>query len=106
MRPMLAAVSVAALLACAAPAMAAPADDFRSLLDDHYAWLLRENPVYATALGVRDYDDRIDDVSAAARDRRVEEAKVFLARLERIPDAGAEPRRPDQPRDPEARARG
>ena len=51
MRPILAAAAVAASLACAAPATAAPADDFRTLLDDHYAWLLRESPVYATALG-------------------------------------------------------
>ncbi len=87
MRPILAAFIVASLV-CAAPAAAAPADDFRALLADHYAWLLRENPTYATALGVRDYDDRIDDVSAAARDRRVEDAKAFLARLEHIPEAG------------------
>ncbi|MGZ8997569.1 MAG: DUF885 domain-containing protein [Allosphingosinicella sp.] len=91
MRPILAAAAIAASLACAGPAAAAPADDFRSLLADHYAWLLRESPVYATALGVRDYDDRIDDVSAAARDRRVEEAKVFLARLERISESGLSP---------------
>jgi uncharacterized protein (DUF885 family) len=78
----------AALLAAAAPAAAAPADEFHKLLDDHYAWLLRENPTYATSLGVRDYDDRIDDLSLAARDRQATEAKAFLERLERIP-AGA-----------------
>ena len=81
----------AAVLFLASPAAAAPADDLRQLLADHYAWLLRESPVYATALGVRDYDDRIDDISAAARDRRVEEAKAFLARLERIPEASLSP---------------
>ena len=91
MRPILAAAAIAASLAGAAPAPAAPADDFRALLADHYAWLLRESPVYATALGVRDYDDRIEDVSAAARDRRVEEASAFLARLERIPESGLSP---------------
>lgn len=91
MRPILTAAMIAASIAAAAPAAAAPADDFRALLADHYAWLLRESPVYATALGVRDYDDRIDDVSAAARDRRGEEAKAFLARLERIPEAGLSP---------------
>ena len=74
----------AALLA-AAPAAAAPADDFRRLLGDHYAWLLRESPTYATALGVRDHDDRIEDVSLAARDRRAREAEAFLTRLNRIP---------------------
>jgi uncharacterized protein (DUF885 family) len=74
----------AAMLA-SGPAAAAPADDFRRLLDDHYAWLLRESPTYATALGVRDHDDRIEDLSLAARDRRAREAQAFLARLERIP---------------------
>jgi uncharacterized protein (DUF885 family) len=75
----------AAVLASAAPAAAAPADEFHRLLADHYAWLLRENPTYATSLGVRDYDDRIEDPSLAARDRQAAEAKAFLARLERIP---------------------
>jgi uncharacterized protein (DUF885 family) len=74
----------AALLA-GVPAAAAPADDFRRLLDEHYAWLLRESPTYATALGVRDHDDRIEDVSLAARDRRARDAEAFLARLNRIP---------------------
>jgi uncharacterized protein (DUF885 family) len=83
-------VAGAALLA-AAPAGAAPADDFRRLLDDHYAWLLRESPTYATSLGVRDYDDRIEDISLAARDRQAREAAVFLARLERIPAAALSP---------------
>jgi uncharacterized protein (DUF885 family) len=91
MRPILAAAFAAASLFLAAPAAAAPADDFHRLLADHYAWLLRENPVSATALGVRDYDDRIDDLSPAARDRGVEEAKAFLARLERIPAEALSP---------------
>jgi uncharacterized protein (DUF885 family) len=73
------------LLACAVPAGAVPADDFRALLADHYAWLLRENPVEATALGVRDHDDRIRDISLAAQDRRAREAQAFLTRLDAIP---------------------
>jgi uncharacterized protein (DUF885 family) len=72
-------------LVAAAPAAAAPADDFRRLLSDHYAWLLRESPIAATRLGVRDYDDRIGDVSAAARDRQAAEAAAFLKRLDAIP---------------------
>src|SRR5690348_727385 len=35
---------------------------FHQLLDEHYAWLLRENPTYATALGVHDYDERLPDL--------------------------------------------
>jgi uncharacterized protein (DUF885 family) len=86
LRPLGHAVLAAALLA-AAPTAAAPPDDFKTLLDDHYAWLLRESPVYATAIGVRDHDGRIDDLSQAARDRRVEAARAFLQRLQRIPAA-------------------
>ena len=79
-------IILAAALSFAAPAAAqGPSEDFSRLLQDHYAWLLRNNPVQATALGVRDYDDRISDISPEARERRVREAAAFLARLERIP---------------------
>jgi len=83
MRPALAAI--VALAALAAPARAAPADDFHRLIDEHYAWLLRESPTYATALGVHDYDRQIEDLSLAAADRRAREAGAFLARLDAIP---------------------
>jgi uncharacterized protein (DUF885 family) len=86
--PRFAAALLAAALFTAAPAVAAPADDFQALLKEHYAWLLQESPTYATALGVRDYDARIDDLSLAAQDRRAGEAQAFLTRLERIPEAG------------------
>jgi uncharacterized protein (DUF885 family) len=78
-------ILASAALAAAAPAAAAPADDLQRLMADHYTWLLRENPTYATALGVRDYDDRIEDLSLANRDRQAEAAKAFLARLDAIP---------------------
>lgn len=51
---------------------------------DYEAWLLRENPEYATALGVRDYDDRVTDISLAAMDRRAADARAFLGRLDAI----------------------
>ncbi|QAY75662.1 DUF885 family protein [Sphingosinicella sp. BN140058] len=89
--PRFAALFLAAALASAAPVAATPSDDFRQLLDDHYAWLLRESPTYATSLGVRDYDDRIEDLSLAAADRRAAEAQVFLKRLDAIGEAGLTP---------------
>jgi uncharacterized protein (DUF885 family) len=79
---------LAAALILAAPAAAAPADDFAALLRDHYAWLLRTNPVQATALGVRDYDRDINDLSPAARQQRLGETQAFLTRLNRIDPAG------------------
>jgi len=84
-------VVFAAALAFAAPAAATPAEDFSRLLDEHYAWLLRENPTEATALGVREHDARIRDLSPEARDRRVAEAQAFLTRLERIEPAALPP---------------
>lgn len=82
---------IGAALLAASPAAAAPADDFKRLMDDHYGWLLRESPTYATSLGVRDYDDRIEDLGLETRDRQVVEAKALLARLERIPAEALSP---------------
>ena len=84
----LAFIFTAAALAAAAPAAATPAEDFQRLLDDHYRWLLSENPTQATALGIRDYDNQITDLSPAARERHVTQARALLARLDAIPEAG------------------
>ncbi|HWH17260.1 MAG TPA: DUF885 domain-containing protein [Allosphingosinicella sp.] len=81
------ALFLAAALLFAAPAAAAPADDFKRLLDEHYAWLLRQNPISATALGVRDYDATIGDYSDAARAQRLKDVRGFLDRLNAIPAA-------------------
>jgi uncharacterized protein (DUF885 family) len=91
MRIRIALAAAAASLALALPAGAAPADDFRRLMDDHYRWLLRENPTYATSLGVRDHDARIEDLSPAARRRRLADARAFLRRLDAIPEAQLSP---------------
>ena len=45
MRRLLLALLLVSVPGRAAPAAAAPADDFHRLMDDHYRWLLRENPV-------------------------------------------------------------
>lgn len=86
-----AAFALAAPVAAQAPTAPAAAQDnaatrdFHRLLDEHYAWLLRENPTSATALGVHDYDDRLPDLSPEARERSVGQARAFLARVEAIP---------------------
>lgn len=77
----------AALLASAVPALAAPSDDLKRVLDEHWAWFLETNPVYATSLGTRTYDDRIGDLSLAEADRQAARAQGFLDRLKAIPDA-------------------
>ena len=81
----------AAAFAFAAPAIAGPPEDFKALTDDYWAFVLRENPTFASQLGVRDYDDRLPDISLAAEDRRTASSAAYLARLDAIPDAGLSP---------------
>jgi len=54
---------------------------FSKLLEAHWAWTLEQNPTFATSLGVRDYDDRLSDLSLAAYDAGVTQATDFLNQL-------------------------
>lgn len=83
-------VVIAALL-LSTPAVAAPSDDLKAVIDAHWAWFLKSNPVYATALGTRDYDDRVGDPSLAEADRQAAQAQTFIDRLRAIPDAQLAP---------------
>ncbi|MEG3177365.1 DUF885 domain-containing protein [Sphingomonas sp. RB3P16] len=77
----------ALLVSVAVPAAAAPADDLHHVIADHWAWFLKSNPIYATALGVHSYDDRIGDYSLAEQDRQAAQAAAFIKRLDAIPTA-------------------
>jgi uncharacterized protein (DUF885 family) len=81
----------AALFLTALPATASPSDDFQKLLDEHFEWVLRENPGFARSMGQDRDPTGIGDVSLAAEDRRAAQEAVFLKRLESIPDAGLTP---------------
>ena len=71
----------------AAPAAAAPADDFASLLEEAWEWQLREYPVFASRLGDRRYNDRWTDLSTEAYASRHEQRRSFLRRLRAIDPA-------------------
>ena len=79
--------ATALLVAVSTPALAAPSDDLKAVISDHWQWWLKENPVAATSLGVRDYDDKVSDISLAAQDRSAKEAQALLDRLTAIPEA-------------------
>ena len=81
----------ATILALAAPVNAGPPEDFKALTDEYWAFVMRENPTFASQLGVRDYDDRLTDISLAAEDRRTVAATAYLGRLDAIPDTGLSP---------------
>ncbi len=103
MRGLMSAACVAAVLAgtIASPVLAqtpasavAPspaATALKTLIDEHWAWWLKGAPIQATLLGVRTYDDQLDDPSLAFADRRAAEAAAFLGRLDAISDAGLSP---------------
>jgi len=61
---------------------------FTQQMDQIWQYNLSQNPTAATGLGVRDYDQQLGDYSLAQYDRQVEQAKAFVAQLERLNVAG------------------
>jgi uncharacterized protein (DUF885 family) len=78
-------------LSLAPPAFASPGDDLNTVIADHWKWWLVDNPVEATSIGVRDSGRSLPDISLATRDRRTDEQRVFLKRLNAIPDGALAP---------------
>jgi uncharacterized protein (DUF885 family) len=75
----------AALLLTNATVFATPSDDLARVLDDHWAWTLKQNPVLATGLGVRTYDAMLGEQSPESIARSTRDMQGFVARLEKIP---------------------
>ena len=75
----------ATMLSLATPLAAGPVEDFRKLQDDYWATILRDNPTFATSVGVSTYDRQLAPLSLAEFDRVAAENAAFLARLEAIP---------------------
>lgn len=78
---------LAAGLAVPAPSSAdepEAARRFAALVDREWAWRLAEFPTLATVVGVHDYDDRLEDASLAAYERRDRETAAFLVELDAI----------------------
>ena len=60
---------------------AGPTEDFGALLADHWEWQMRENPVRASRMGDRRFNDQWTDMSLDAIERRQGEQQDFLRRL-------------------------
>ena len=78
-------------LAAGVPAAAAPTDDLKALMDEYWAAYLKNNPVFASTVGVKTYDRELGEVSLAEFDRQAALAAGFLKRLEAIPAASLTP---------------
>jgi uncharacterized protein (DUF885 family) len=59
-----------------------------ALAEDYWQALLAANPMYATSLGDRRFDDRLDDPSPEAKDRLHGLTAAFRARADAIDPAG------------------
>jgi uncharacterized protein (DUF885 family) len=62
-------------------ANAAATEEFAALLDDAWEWQLRQDPVMASSLGIRRYNERWQDASLAAIESAQEQQREFMRRL-------------------------
>ena len=81
--PLLLVVGLSSVLGAAGPEE--PAARLHDLFDREWKWALQESPLFATYVGVHEYDDRLGSVSAEDEKRRAEQTARFLAELRAIP---------------------
>jgi uncharacterized protein (DUF885 family) len=75
---------ILALLAAPAASAAATTSPFARVLDDHWAWVMKNSPTFATSLGERRYDAELGELTVASMDRQAAEAQTFIKRLQAI----------------------
>ena len=84
----IAVISIVALAACTPAPATNPAktaeSQLHAIIDEHWDYSLRENPLMATQAGVSDYNDQLPRVTAADRERRLATEREFLHRLQTI----------------------
>jgi uncharacterized protein (DUF885 family) len=71
--------------AAAAQQSAAPqSEELHRIIDEYWAYQLDQYPEFASSLGIDDPVGRVSDASLEAEDRRVDKARIWLARLDAI----------------------
>ena len=76
--------AAAVALATTSPAHADANGDLKSLVDAYWAEVLKEQPIFASSLGVDTYANEVGDYSLAGQDRRAASAAAFLQKLDTI----------------------
>lgn len=76
--------AAAIALATTNPAWADANGELKSVVDAYWADVLKEQPVFASSLGVDLYANEVGDFSLAGADRRAAAANAFLKKLETI----------------------
>ncbi|CAB4035913.1 Hypothetical predicted protein, partial [Paramuricea clavata] len=59
-------------------------EKLKEILEEFWAWRLKEAPEFGTMVGEHSRDDLLDDMSLAAYDKRMKCAKDYIAKLEKI----------------------
>jgi len=94
MRYLLCLLVAMALFSATLSAVNSPADlearrkALNDLLHEQWEYTLRTNPIYASILGDKRYNDQLDDFSQKAIDDNIEQSRRFLARFEAIDTTG------------------
>lgn len=81
-------IAAALLFTLSVPAIAAPADDLNTLIDDYWAYVLEQNPTLASSLDIAEANGKVASYTLAAQDAQAKQAATFLKRLKAI-DAAA-----------------
>jgi prolyl oligopeptidase len=69
------------LLAASGSALGDATTNFKALLDEHWEWTLANNPVMASTMGDRRYNQEWPDNSLGAIEERHKETRAFLRRV-------------------------
>jgi uncharacterized protein (DUF885 family) len=94
MRFLICFLAAAMLIPAAAAAVNAPADlearrkALNDLLHERWEYTMRTSPIYASILGDKRYNDKVDDFSQKAIDDDLEQSRRFLGRFEAIDSNG------------------
>jgi uncharacterized protein (DUF885 family) len=94
MRFLICLLALALLIPSAGAAANPPADlearrkALNDLLHEQWEYTMRTSPIYASILGDKRYNDKLDDFSQAAIDDNLEQTRRFLVRFEAIDTTG------------------
>ncbi|MFZ0797673.1 MAG: DUF885 family protein [Terriglobales bacterium] len=94
MRLLICLLAVAMLIPASVAAANPPADlearrkALNDLLHEQWEYTMRTSPIYASILGDKRYNDKLDDFSQQAIDDNLEQTRRFLARFEAIDTTG------------------
>ncbi|MGA2978886.1 MAG: DUF885 domain-containing protein [Terriglobales bacterium] len=94
MRFLVCLLAVAMLIPAAVATANPPADlearrkALNDLLHEQWEYTMRTSPIYASILGDKRYNDKLDDFSQAAIDDNLEQTRRFLTRFEAIDTTG------------------